>query len=346
MAKEKILITGANGFLGSNLTKYLSKFPEYEVYAMVRPRGTVNFLYEFQRDSNTNKNFFELVEADISNENSVVEAIKGMDTIIHLAGMVTDWGERDRYIDLNVEGTNRVLRGATKAGVSRIIYLSSLTVHAMNGHNHSDENTPADMKNFPYGETKKMGEDLVLQWAEDQKNDSPRQAAVIRPGWIIYGSYDKNTFIEVLDHIKNGTFGFIDGGRKLISYVYVKNLCYGINQLIKAEKISGAYNILDGNMSWKEWVKNWADALGVKAPKLTVPYWIMFPVTAILVGLYKLFRSAEAPILTLYRIRIMHKDLAFSNEKIKKEIGYSPDISFEKSLIETLEFYNKSKTKL
>ena len=50
--KIKILITGANGFVGSNLTKYLSQDPTLEVYAMVRPKAPVNFLRDFQFKSN------------------------------------------------------------------------------------------------------------------------------------------------------------------------------------------------------------------------------------------------------------------------------------------------------
>jgi len=343
MSKEKILITGANGFLGSNLTKYLSKNPYYEVFAMVRPGGKVNFLYEFQKDPVTGENLFELIEADLSDDQSVEKAIEGMDTVIHLAGMVTDWGKWDQYYDLNVEGTNRVLRGASKGGVTKVIYLSSLTVHSMNGHNHSDESTPADMKNFPYGETKKLGEDLVYQWAKDAPEGSERQSAVVRPGWVIYGAYDKNTFVIILDAIKKGSFGVIDGGKKLVSYVHAENLCYGIEQLIKSHKIQDAYNVLDGNMTWKEWVKVWSDALHVKAPKLSVPYWFMYPLVYLLEAVYKLFKSREAPILTLYRIRIMHKDLAFSNKRMKDEIGYEPPLSLEKTVDSTIDFYKKTK---
>jgi nucleoside-diphosphate-sugar epimerase len=339
MSKEKILITGANGFLGSNLTKYLSRNSDYEVFAMVRPRGTVNFLHEFQKDPLSGKNLFELIEANLSDDESVGKALSGMDTVIHLAGMVSDWGPREQFFDLNVEGTKRVLKGATAAGVTKVIYLSSLTVHAMNGHIDSDENTPADMKNFSYGETKKLGEDLVRAWG----SEGSRSSAVVRPGFVIYGAYDKNTFINVLDALKSGTFGFIDGGKRLISYVYAENLCYGIEKLIKADQVEGAYNILDGNMTWKEWIRVWADALSVKVPRLSVPYWLMFPFVLLVEGVFKLLRLKNAPLLTLYRIRIMHRDLSFSNERMKKEFAYKAHVPFESTVNNTLDFYKLSK---
>lgn len=340
---KNILITGANGFLGSNLTKYLSKNPAYNVFAMVRPGGQVNFLYEFQKDPQSGKNLFTLVEADLSDDYSVEKAIVGMDVVIHLAGMVTDWGREEDYYDLNVRGTERVLKGASKAGVSKVLYLSSLTVHAMNGHKYSDETAPRDMTAYPYGVTKIEGENCLIRWLKEENHTSPVQGAVIRPGFVIYGSYDKNTFINVLDALKTGSFGFINGGRKLISYVHAENLCYGIDQLIKAEKIEGAYNILDGNMTWRYWIGLWADALGVKSPRLSVSYWVMVPVAGFLEGLFKLFRSSKAPILTLYRIRIMFADLAFSDKKMQRDPGYNPPVSLEKSIENTLKFYFRSK---
>lgn len=341
MAKQKILITGANGFLGSNLTKYLSENSDYEVYAMVRPKGTVNFLYEFQKNTRTGENLFELVEADLSDDESVQNALKGMDMVIHLAGMVTDWGEWDQFYELNVEGTARVLRGASAAGVSRVIFLSSLTVHAMKGHIDGDEKTARDMKHFPYGETKKLAEDLVTRWGEEEGH----QSAVVRPGFVIYGPYDKNTFINVLHAIKSGTFAYIDGGRRLISYVYVENLCYGIDQLLKSPVLEGAYNILDGNMSWKEWTERWSGVLSVKSPRVTVPYWLMYPFVWLTEKAFKLFRIKKAPLLSLYRIGIMHRDLSFRNSRMKDEIGYDAPYSFEKAAECTVKFYRKSKNR-
>ncbi|MCP4161497.1 MAG: NAD-dependent epimerase/dehydratase family protein [Deltaproteobacteria bacterium] len=334
---RKVLITGANGFVGSNLTKFLSRNPFLDVYAMVRPGSPVNFLYEFQRDRESGRNMFELVEANLKDEMSIADAVNGMDVVVHLAGLVGDWGKKSDFVEANVEGTRRLLDCASKAKVSRVIFLSSLTVHAMDGHDYSDENAPRDMADLAYGETKKIGEDLVLDWASGFPE---RKSTVVRPGWVIYGSYDKNTFIEVLDHIKKGSFGFIDKGKSLISYVYVENLCYGIEKLIMAPEINGVYNILDGNMRWREWIMIWADALKVRSPRLSVPYWFMFPFVFLIEVFFKFFRIKNAPLLTLYRIRIMHKDLAFKNDRIVNEHDYSSVVSLGDSVESTLGFYH------
>lgn len=334
----KVLITGANGFVGTNLTDFLADDPNLEVYAMVRPRAPVNFLHELEysaEQSQTGKRF-HLVEANIKDPASIDRVVQGMDVVIHLAGKVADWGDRDSFFKFNVEGTRLFLEAASKYGVQRIIFLSSLTVHKFSGHHYSDESAPRDVIRLPYGESKREAENLVSVWAESSPD---RQAASVRPGLIIYGPYDKNSYIQALDGILTGKFGFINGGKSLLSYVYVKNLCYGIKQLILAKHIHGAYNILDGNMTWKEWVNGWAAVAEVKPPKLNLPYFFLAPVVGVMVGVYKLLGIKESPPLNFYRISLPRRDLAFVDTKMKTKIGYDPPFSFKEGQEKTLDYY-------
>ena len=71
--KLKVLITGANGFIGTNLTKYLSMVTNFEIYAMVRNKETTRFLHKLQFKENTNEKLFEMVEANLKDENSIIE---------------------------------------------------------------------------------------------------------------------------------------------------------------------------------------------------------------------------------------------------------------------------------
>jgi len=340
--KTRILITGANGFVGTNLTKYLSQNPTFEVFAMVRDKSTIRFLKDFQFKEHSHDKFFEIVEANLNDEQSIITACQDMDVVVHLAGLVSDWGKMEVFWKENVEGTKKVLVGATKAKVKRVLYLSSLTVHGLNGHTYDDEETPRIDRGFAYAVTKKIGEDLLFEWIE--KNPDA-DGAVIRPGYIIYGPYDRNTYIRILDQLVKGRFAYINGGKRLISYIYIENLCYGIEQLIKAAKIHGAYNILDGNMNWREWIAKWEKAIGRKIRSISIPYFLITPLTALLVGLYKLLGIKKSPPLNFYRINIMRKDLAYNNHKMKADIGYNPPIELEEGIQRTLEYYSTTKKK-
>lgn len=338
--RKRIIITGANGFVGSNLTKYLSQDPSLEVYAMVRPNAPVNFLKDFQYKDDSQEKWFEIIEGNLLDEDSIVEAFEDKDIMIHLACFVSDWGEKKRFMRMNVEGTKKVLRAARIVKASRVLYLSSLAVHGFGGHTYENEEAPYAKKNYPYGESKKIAEELVLEWIA---NNPEADGAIIRPGFVVYGRYDKNSFVQAIDVINSGKFAFINGGKRLISYVYVENLCYGINQLIQAQKIGGVYNILDGNMTWKEWVAKWEQAVGRKVTKISIPYVFLVPITAAMVGFYKLLRIKKSPPLNFYRINVMRKDLAFVNTRITTEVGYTPPTELEESLQQTLEYYYESK---
>ncbi len=221
-----------------------------------------------------------------------------------------------------------------------MLFLSSLTVHGLNGHTFATEDASRDVKGFVYAITKKISEDLLFEWTT---NNSDVDGAVIRPGYIIYGPYDKNSYVKALDQMTKGRFALINGGRRLISYVYVENLCYGISQLIKAERINAAYNILDGNMTWKEWIAIWEKAINRKIWLIRTPYLLLVPITAFLVGIYKLFRIKKSPPLNFYRIKVMRRDLAFVNKRISTEIGYAPPIKLEEGIRKTLAYYYNKK---
>ncbi len=337
MSKLKVLITGANGFVGTNLTDYLADDTNLTVYAMVRPKAPVNFLHDLeQSDERKLKKRFHIVEANIKDPEAIEKVVQEMDVIVHLAGKVSDWGERDDFFKFNVDGTRLLLNAASKQGVKRFIFLSSLTVHGLTGHHFDDESTPRDVANFPYGESKRTAEDLVYDWAERAPD---RLAASVRPGYIIYGPHDINSYITALDGILTRKFGYVNNGKSLISYIYVKNLCYGIKQLIFAEHIHGAYNILDGNMTWKDWVDKWTKIAKIKAIKLNAPYFLVAIVAGIMEGVFKLFKAKNSPILNLYRIGVPRRDLAFTDTKMKTEIGYEPQFSLEEGQKKTLEYY-------
>jgi nucleoside-diphosphate-sugar epimerase len=106
---------------------------------------------------------------------------------------VTEWAPKQKYKELIIDATKNILDVASVCKVSRFIYMSSLTVSDLNGHINDDESCPRDMKFFQYGVAKRICEDMVKEWAEQDKG---RDYALIRPGFIIYGPYDQNSFIR------------------------------------------------------------------------------------------------------------------------------------------------------
>jgi nucleoside-diphosphate-sugar epimerase len=343
---ETILITGANGYIGTNLTRYLLEHNDktITVRAFIQPGTNRTIIDQYQ--ANYGKDRLTIHEGDLFDSDSLVRALENVTIVIHLAGLVTDWAPASAYFHSIVDGTQNLLNAIERVNstaieqkrpeIRRIIYMSSLTVHAMDGHCEDDECAPRNMHAFPYGIAKARAEDLVAAWTANRPG---RDYAAVRPGFIIYGPYDRASYISAIDAMMTGTFGFLNGGKARISYVYIENLVYGMNKLVSADHIHGPYIILDGDKTWKDWVTAWCTTGGVPLPKMNVPYWLIAGPIALLELLYKLFRIKKSPPLNLYRLAIARRDLAFSDRKFRTEFGYDPPVKFEDTLIRTLDYY-------
>ena len=121
---KKVFITGASGFIGSNLLRRLVK-EGYEVTALLREGSTHPFLEGVD---------FNKVTGSLGDANLIEEALYGVDHVFHLAAFVTfNRYESDEAFRVNVEGTKSLLRASREAGVKRFIYLSACAVLGFSG---------------------------------------------------------------------------------------------------------------------------------------------------------------------------------------------------------------------
>src|SRR5438445_7072229 len=113
----KVLVTGANGFLGSWVTRSLVN-EGHEVFALVRPNADVSEL---------NGVDCKFVHGDVTDILSLLEAFKGIDTVFHLAGVIAyKKSERAKMEKVNVQGTANVVEVCRECKVRRLVYLSSV----------------------------------------------------------------------------------------------------------------------------------------------------------------------------------------------------------------------------
>src|SRR5437016_5928305 len=114
----KILVTGANGFLGRRIVHRLLEHG-LAVRAFVRPGRS-----QYCRDA-------ELFEGDVCDDAAVAAAVAGVDCVVHAAARVDTTGPWEAFAETNIRGTRRVIRAANAAGARRIVHLSSLSVYAV-----------------------------------------------------------------------------------------------------------------------------------------------------------------------------------------------------------------------
>ncbi len=160
--KGKVLITGGSGFIGSHLTEeLLEKGCDVRVfvhYNSFNRWGWIDYLPLEKRKN------IEIFTGDIRDPNGVREAVKGCDTVFHLAALIGipySYHSPDTYVDTNVKGTLNILQAARQLDVSRIIHTSTSEVYGTAQFVPITEEHPVNPQS-PYAATKASADFLAL----------------------------------------------------------------------------------------------------------------------------------------------------------------------------------------
>src|SRR5271170_2995651 len=207
---RRVLLTGASGFVGRNLSLFLAGSSYVVRAALRRPHMEPVGVAE------------SAVVGDITSQTDWNTALKGIDTVIHAAARVhcvNDTAE-EPYFEVNARGTLGLARAAARAGVTRFIYLSSVKV---NGEGEPDR--PYTTSDEPHpGDAYARSKCLAERYLQDVVKVTAMQGVVVRAP-LVYGPGVGGNFLRLLHWVQRGRpvpLGGIDNARSLVS---VWNLC-------------------------------------------------------------------------------------------------------------------------
>ncbi|MBF0472369.1 MAG: NAD-dependent epimerase/dehydratase family protein [Nitrospirae bacterium] len=325
-----ILITGINGFIGSNIAKrFISD--GHKVRGLVRKTSDLSFIDGMN---------IELFYGDITSTDTLSVPVKGADIVIHAAGFASDWGSYEKFYRINVEGTQNIARASCQGGVKRFVHISTTAAYGFSGFQYMEESEPMADTIFAYCETKKIAE----KWLFELAKSSEMEIVAIRPG-NVFGPND-HTFIEkYADALTAGKGGYIGGGRTWTAPTYVENLVDGIVlACFKKEAAGEAFFITDGlEIDWRTFTEKLCIELGIKPPILSIPFRVGYIIAYLMEIIYKLFQIKKDPLLTRYRISNGGRDYHFSIKKAAVLLGYSPKVTLEDSVKRTAQWYKGSR---
>ncbi len=159
---KKVLITGADGFIGSHLTESLLKRGyEVKAFTMYNSFNTWGWLDTLSKES---LNQIEIISGDVRDPNGVRDAMKGVDGVFHLAALIAipfSYHSPDSYVDTNIKGTLNVLQAARELGTERIMITSTSEVYGTAQYVPIDEKHPFQGQS-PYSATK-IGADRLAE---------------------------------------------------------------------------------------------------------------------------------------------------------------------------------------
>ena len=177
LKKEKILVTGADGFIGSHLTEELVRrgctVREFVLYNSFNSWGWLD------HSPTDVKGKFEVFAGDIRDPHGVKEAVKGCSVVLHLAALIAipySYHSPDTYVDTNIKGTLNILQAARELGVKKVVHTSTSEVYGTAKFVPITEEHPLQGQS-PYSATKIGADQLALSFY--RSFDLP--VAIIRP---------------------------------------------------------------------------------------------------------------------------------------------------------------------
>ncbi len=258
----KVLVTGSTGFIGGALCRALLE-RGYDVRAFHRSTSNLRLLEGLP---------VEHVIGDLSQPQSLLAAVQGLDAIFHVGGWV-GMNDPGRLYAINVEGTRAVVQAALQEGVARLVYTSSVAalgipqtgVPGLIDEYHTWNFIP---EQFPYGYAKYLAE------LEIQKGVSMGLDAVIINPTLVLGAGDiyRQSSSIILQVASRKVSIAVEGGANA---VHLDDVVDGhIAALLRGKR--GERYILGGeNHNYLDLIQHIAGVTGVPAPSVVLPGWLV-----------------------------------------------------------------------
>lgn len=329
--KEKVLVTGAYGLLGSHTVRELIE-NGYHVRAFGRDAVKLRKLadeYESGR--------IDVFCGDFCNAEEIEKACEGMDYVVHCGALLKGWGRRSEYIRTNVDGTRNVLDACAKHSVKRLVHTSSPSAHALrNSLCITEEDQNWNNRLNYYIESKLIAEKLV-------RGQARVPYSMIRPRGIT-GIGDKNMLPVLINVNRQIGIPLFQKGKVLVDLVCAENAALALRLCMEKEEALGqAYNITNGEPKLvTELAEEMFTALGTKARYIRLPFMPVYAAAGILEAVWKLLRIYDkAPPLTRMNVCTLGRSQIFSIEKARKELGYEPKVSLSEMIRKYAEDYKR-----
>lgn len=304
--KMRVLVTGADGMLGSNIIEELVS-RNYEISVFVLPNSPILIP----------NLFLNRIEGNILDLEGLMKAAEGHHAIIHVAALTDVWPYRSEMVRrVNIEGTKNVAAAAVSAGIHRLVVIgsaSSCGIGSMENPGTEETVFVSNKYGLDYIDSKKIAQDFILK--EAKENGLP--ALMVNPTFM-FGAYDSKPGAgQVIAAIKNGEIpGYPSGGR---NYIFAKDVAVAAVNALTMGRIGECYIAGNQNLNYKDALSLIAETIGAKAPRLKLPAFLMKSFGWANVEISKIF--GITPAITYAVASISADEHYFSSEKAVRELG-------------------------
>ncbi|NJN18075.1 MAG: NAD-dependent epimerase/dehydratase family protein [Oscillochloris sp.] len=320
------LVTGGNGFVGRALVALLlGRGDRVRVvgrndYPELRALGA------------------ECFRLDLSTPEggaALASAVRGVETVFHVAAKAGIWGTFDDFYRSNVTATQRVVRAAERAGVPKLVYTSSPSVAiGEDDLTGVDESTPYPERYLaPYPHTKSLAERYVLARSEIA-------TTAIRPH-LIWGPGDPHIFPRLLARARAGRLVQIGDGTNLVDITYVDNVA---DAHVRAANALNARSMLRGRayfigqerpVNLWQFINEVLAHAGLPPVRRRLGYPTALRLAGIAETIYSTLGLNREPPLTRLMVSQMARSHWFDHSAAERDFGYRPRVGIEEGLQRT-----------
>lgn len=307
--KDKVLVTGASGFVGSAVARKLIE-ADFSVRALVRDASPRAHLAGLDLD---------FLEGDLRDRNSVSRAMAGVRYVFHVAADYRLWArDRSEIFATNVEGTRNLMEEAMRAHVERVIYTSSVATLAVRSDGTvSDERMPLREEQGigAYKRSKIAAERLV----EAMVAERGLPAVIVNPSTPI-GPRDVRptpTGRIIIEAARGRIPAFINTGLNL---VHVDDVASGHLAALHLGKIGERYILGGQDVLFSQMLRDIADLVGRRAARVRLPWRALMPVAFVAEAMANV--TGREPFATLDGVRMAKYRMFFASTKAEQELGY------------------------
>jgi len=253
--------------------------------------------------------------------------LEGCQVLIDARSRAAELGPEATFARADADASERLLAGASRAGVRRIVLLSSLAVHRFDGSVDVDVRTrPRDRRELPYAHALRRVEDLVL--AGDRL-----EGVVVRPGLWPIGLGDRVLW-RLARALRGGRLPLVGGGLGVLNVVDADDLAAALLLASLHPAAPGrVYAVAEPTrLTWRDALTTLASLLGGRPPRRLLPTAPIQAVASVLERAYGIASPASEPTLTRYRTALLGTGLHVRVDHAVDELGWRPRVAWRETL--------------